>query len=135
MEAYRGEVFGALYRVQAPAGEPGPLPTVEALVEPRVAGPGALADEWRPFLNAGAILVAGDAVAATRDGLVGVFGERLATAEPPALAGTIAAIAALEPHRAVRPHAVVPLYVRRPDAELARDRAAAERLLPHSSPS
>jgi tRNA threonylcarbamoyladenosine biosynthesis protein TsaB len=38
------------------------------------------------------------------------------------LAGAIALIAAAQPERAVLPHAVVPVYVRRPDAELARDR-------------
>ena len=31
-------------------------------------------------------------------------------------------IAAEDPERAVLPHAVVPIYVRRPDAELARSR-------------
>jgi len=31
-------------------------------------------------------------------------------------------IAAAYPERAVLPHAVVPIYVRRPDAELARSR-------------
>ena len=41
----------------------------------------------------------------------------------PMLAGTIAGIAAGNPNRAVAPHAVVPLYVRRTDVELARDRA------------
>jgi hypothetical protein len=43
----------------------------------------------------------------------------------PMLAGAIGRIAAAEPHRAVRPHAVVPQYVRRPDVELARDRRQA----------
>jgi len=38
------------------------------------------------------------------------------------LAGAIGIIAAAAPDRAVRPHALVPLYVRRSDAELARDR-------------
>nr|MBA3296703.1 hypothetical protein [Acidobacteriota bacterium] len=38
------------------------------------------------------------------------------------LAGAIGRIAAAEPGRAVLPHAIVPIYVRRPDAELARER-------------
>jgi len=38
-----------------------------------------------------------------------------------ALAGRIAAS---EPSRATLPHAIVPIYVRKSDAELARDRAA-----------
>jgi hypothetical protein len=38
------------------------------------------------------------------------------------LAGAIGRIAASHPDRAVLPHAIVPIYVRRPDAEIARDR-------------
>ena len=42
--------------------------------------------------------------------------------EAPPLAGFVGLIAAEDPERAVLPHAVVPIYVRRPDAELARSR-------------
>ena len=53
------------------------------------------------------------------------LGDRAVIAsDAPPLAAAIAEIAAADPSRAVRPHALVPLYVRRPDAELARDRAA-----------
>ena len=45
---------------------------------------------------------------------------RLLDAVP--LAATIAQIAHAHPERATLPHAIVPLYVRRTDAELARDR-------------
>jgi hypothetical protein len=41
------------------------------------------------------------------------------------LAATIARIAAAAPDRAAAPHAIVPLYVRRPDAEITRDRQRA----------
>jgi hypothetical protein len=44
----------------------------------------------------------------------------------PRLAACIALIAAEAPGRAVAPHAVAPVYIRRPDAELARDRRARE---------
>jgi hypothetical protein len=44
----------------------------------------------------------------------------------PPLAPHIALIAAAAPGRAVAPHAVAPIYIRRPDAELARDRRARE---------
>ena len=48
------------------------------------------------------------------------------TGEPGSpLAGEAARTAASHPERAVRPHALRPLYVRRPDAEVARDRARA----------
>lgn len=48
---------------------------------------------------------------------------RVASQAPP-LAAAIGLIAASEPERGVSPHAVVPIYVRRPDAELARERRA-----------
>ena len=38
------------------------------------------------------------------------------------LAASIGRIALTDPGRAVLPHAIVPIYVRKPDAELARDR-------------
>jgi hypothetical protein len=44
---------------------------------------------------------------------------------PPPLAGVIGRIAAEDPARAVPPHAIIPIYIRRPDAELARARRAA----------
>jgi hypothetical protein len=40
----------------------------------------------------------------------------------PALAVPAGRLAARAPERAVLPHAVVPIYVRRSDAELARER-------------
>ncbi len=42
----------------------------------------------------------------------------------PHLAAAIGRIAAGAPGRAVLPHAVIPIYVRKPDAEIARDRRA-----------
>ena len=42
----------------------------------------------------------------------------------PPLAAAIGRIAAGDPGRAVVPHAVAPIYVRKPDAEIARDRRA-----------
>jgi hypothetical protein len=38
------------------------------------------------------------------------------------IAGMIAELAAREPERGVLPHAVLPLYLRRPMAEIARER-------------
>jgi hypothetical protein len=40
----------------------------------------------------------------------------------PALAGAIGLVAAAQPERGVGPHAVIPIYVRRPDVEVARER-------------
>ena len=44
----------------------------------------------------------------------------------PHLATWIGRIAMESPDRAVAPHAVAPIYVRRPDAEIARDRRTRE---------
>ena len=42
----------------------------------------------------------------------------------PRLAGAIGFIATAAPQRAVAPHAVAPIYIRRPDVELTRERGA-----------
>jgi hypothetical protein len=71
------------------------------------------------------VLFAGDGAERYRDVITAALGERAHVMEPvPLLAGTAGRIAAKHPERAVVPHAVVPIYVRRPDAELARDRGA-----------
>jgi hypothetical protein len=72
----------------------------------------------------GSVIVIGDGVPRTRDLLARCFGADAALREPGPLAGTLAALAAARPDAATAPHAVIPIYVRRPDAELARDRAA-----------
>jgi tRNA threonylcarbamoyladenosine biosynthesis protein TsaB len=112
IDAHRGEVFATLYDADGRVRhEPTSLP------------PGATLDAWAATLN-------GQPVAFTGDGAIryrAAIDERLSgTAEIPAavppLAGVIGLIAAEQPDRAVAPHAIVPLYVRRSDAELARDR-------------
>jgi tRNA threonylcarbamoyladenosine biosynthesis protein TsaB len=114
VDAHRGEVFATLLApdrrtVHAPA---------TALT------PAATLDAWRdalaPFTR---VQFLGDGAVRFRD----VIRERLGAqaevdAPVPMLAAAIGWIAAAEPERAVRPHALVPLYVRRPDVELARDR-------------
>jgi len=117
VDAQRGEVFACLYEAGgvAPIGEPTALPPGETL-------------------TAVAAIAAGRRVHFVGDGAVR-YAERIAAAlgaqadvaaVTPRLAGAIGLIAASTPDRAVAPHAVAPLYVRRPDAELARDRRARE---------
>jgi hypothetical protein len=64
----------------------------------------------------------GDAVPATRAALIDALPASTHLLDPAPLAATIARIAHTHPERATLPHAIIPLYVRRPDAELARDR-------------
>jgi tRNA threonylcarbamoyladenosine biosynthesis protein TsaB len=129
MEAYRGEVFAARYRVvqAAPHGPDGARvrggAQLEALADPIVSPPEPLARTWATD-GMGGVFVIGDGVPRTRDLLAACFGADAALREPGPLAGTLATLAAARPDAATAPHAVIPIYVRRPDAELARDRAA-----------
>lgn len=108
MDAWRGEVFAATYRdgleVEAPiVGLPGPI--LARAAQPTVfTGDGAVAYQRQIREALGAQARFTDPVA-------------------PLLAGAIANLAA-QRHAAgdrPRPHAIRPLYVRRSDAELARD--------------
>lgn len=116
MDAHRGDVFSALYRV----GDGAPF-AASRLIEiegPAVGSPAATLSRWRDagfavdiFVGDGAELYA-NVIARGR------------VMTPPALAGAIGRIAV---HRArggqtVDPAGVQPLYVRRPDAEIDRDR-------------
>jgi tRNA threonylcarbamoyladenosine biosynthesis protein TsaB len=111
MDAQRGQVFAALF------GRAG-----DVLVGPTAETPAKTLDAWRVharieevrFIGDGAIRYADDLAQA---GACDVL-------PPPPLAAIVGQIAAEAPERAVLPHAIVPIYVRRPDAELARDRRA-----------
>lgn len=120
MDAQRSEVFAALYRVTGPPASP----AFEVLDGPVSQPPAIVLERWSGE-PAGEIWIAGDGVARYRELLVEHLGPRCRPVDPlPPLAPTIARIAAREASagRAVAPHAIRPLYVRRPDAELARER-------------
>jgi tRNA threonylcarbamoyladenosine biosynthesis protein TsaB len=130
MEAYRGEVFASITRVRTGgAAEP---PQLELLAAAAVGRPADLAADWAPRLAAAAgaetstLIVIGDAVPSTTETLRSALGPGATLLDAPPLAGFLAQAAAAAPHLAVRPHAIVPVYVRRPDAELGRDRQRAQ---------
>lgn len=111
MDAQRGQVFAALY------GSDGTV-----LASPTALTPEETLEAWRDLAPVGEVQFIGDgalrhAAALEHAGARHVLG-------PPPLAPVVAHIAAAAPERAVRPHAIVPIYVRRPDAELARERRA-----------
>lgn len=113
MDAHRGEVFAALYEPDAATiiEPPSSLPPSDTLAA------------WAEAHGDTRLFFAGDGAIRYRDTIRGALGERGGILDPvPALAGAIGHIAAREPRRAVLPHAVVPVYVRRPDAELARQK-------------
>ncbi len=113
IDAHRGQVFARLVAedrrtvLQPPTSRP-PRETLEHWH--------ASADGLPP-----AVFV-GDGAAKYRDLITAAMapGSTIMN-DVPILAGVAGLIASAEPSRAVHPHALVPLYVRRPDAELARD--------------
>jgi tRNA threonylcarbamoyladenosine biosynthesis protein TsaB len=114
IDAQRGQVFAALYRAADCIEAPIALPPEQVLARWAAAHP-ALAT---------ASLFVGDG--ATR--YANVIRSALPTAriaQGPPLAAVIGRLAAARAAEAVAPHAIVPLYVRAPDAELARDRSRA----------
>jgi tRNA threonylcarbamoyladenosine biosynthesis protein TsaB len=123
MEAYRQEVFGALYRITSRGTA---LAALEEIEPPAVASPADLAKAWGSIIqadgNSGEAVIIGDAVPSTRDALSAALPASTRLLDTVPLAATIARIAHAHPERATLPHAIIPLYVRRPDAELARDR-------------
>jgi tRNA A37 threonylcarbamoyladenosine modification protein TsaB len=108
VDAWRGEVYAALYE----HGREVEPPTVEPPSAVLARLPGAPTR----FI--------GDAAAIYADAIVSALGPAAHIADPaaPPLAGVIALIATASAQAGHRPppHAIRPLYVRRPDAERAR---------------
>ena len=108
VDAWRGEVFAARYEqqreVEAPSVEP-PATLLRRVLAPAL------------FIGDGAVVYA--------DLILETLGDRARLADPlaPPLAGTIAQMALDSAAAGILPgpDAIRPLYVRRPDAELARD--------------
>jgi tRNA threonylcarbamoyladenosine biosynthesis protein TsaB len=114
VDAHRGEVFASLIASDA----------TTILQAPSSLTPQATLAAWTPLLRAWPrVRFTGDGAVRYAAAIRSALGDRAhIDADAPVLAGAVAEIAAADPGRAVGPHAVVPLYVRRPDAELARDR-------------
>jgi tRNA threonylcarbamoyladenosine biosynthesis protein TsaB len=117
MDAQRGEVFAALY---APDGRDLLIPAVAAT-------PAVVLDAWGAAATPPPSLFIGDGAVRHAEFLRGRLGPAVDIVPPPPLAGLIGQIAADQPDRADVPHAIVPIYVRKSDAELARARRAAPR--------
>lgn len=132
MDAKRGEIFSALY---APASEDiRAQPRIAAGARWRVADgpmaaiPEVLVDTWRSRLIARRVLVIGDGAARDQALLASTLASDARTViDLPPLAGIMAEMASSLPwsEQSVAPHALHPVYVRRPDAELARAKQTA----------
>ena len=115
MDAQRNEVFAAVYAADGR----------DELIQPLSAAPEAVLNAWSDTLDLTHLTFVGDGATRYEETLRRRIGADVAIVSPPPLAGLIGQIAAENPSRAVLPHAIVPIYVRRPDAELARARRAA----------
>jgi tRNA threonylcarbamoyladenosine biosynthesis protein TsaB len=117
MDAQRGEVFAAIYDPSARM----------LLVEPTAAAPSATLDGWAPHAATRTFRFIGDGALRYHEQIAARLGARARVLDTvPPLAGIIGAIAHERAGEAVVPHAVVPIYIRRPDAELARARRAGQ---------
>lgn len=115
IDAHRGQVFASLY---APDGR-------TALAPPTSLTPSDTLDAWGSVLGPGPVQFTGDGAIHYATAIRERLADRAQVPhQMPALAGAIGALAGAAPARAVPPHAVAPLYVRRPDVELARERRA-----------
>ena len=108
VDAWRGEVYAAIYR----SGRSSEPPLVSQPIDLLRA------------MGAGPTVFIGDGAATYRDLIVAALGADARVADPaaPMLAGTIARLATAAYAAGDRPgpHAIRPIYVRRPDAVLAR---------------
>jgi tRNA threonylcarbamoyladenosine biosynthesis protein TsaB len=119
MDAYRGEVFTALYRiVGARACDPAALVEVEG---PSVDRPELVLERWSTLVDLSRAMFIGEGALKYSD----VIGSRVAGSPTrlgsPPLAGTIGRLVLARHSAHADPASVRPLYVRRPDAEIARD--------------
>ena len=115
MDAQRGEVFAQVF--ERNGGEARPISGAMA------AAPAVVLVQHEQWLRGATF--EGDGAVRYRQDIERGTGEAVRIAsDVPHLAAAIGRIAAAAPGRGVLPHAVVPVYVRRPDAEIARDRRA-----------
>jgi tRNA threonylcarbamoyladenosine biosynthesis protein TsaB len=134
VDAWRGDVYAALFEDGRQVGEPvvaKPADLLDAMLG-RDSGFGIRESAGSRIPDSGSRLMAnditfiGDGADTYRELIVSRLGDAARIADPvaPLLAGVIAVLATIDYTKGHRPppHAIRPLYVRRPDAELARDR-------------
>lgn len=119
MDAQRGDVFAAIFT--ASRGVDAWHPRAAPIEAPATGAPASLVDAWHQHLDQRRVVFIGDAVqrdaaVLTRDGWI--------ARSPAPLAPQIARLGRQAAARgdAGPPHALTPIYVRRPDAEIERER-------------
>jgi tRNA threonylcarbamoyladenosine biosynthesis protein TsaB len=118
MDAQRGDVFATLIESATHA----------VIAAPIAARPAAVLEQWRQELVPRRTVFVGDAVTRDRELLDRLGDGRWELRTPQPLAPQVARLAArmAEQGLAGLPHALTPIYVRRPDAELEKERRAAD---------
>jgi tRNA threonylcarbamoyladenosine biosynthesis protein TsaB len=126
MDAHRREVFAALYRVdpstqlRTGAASPFSAGQLEELEGPTVGDPSATLARWTLRFPQPPAVFGGDGAALYADSIARAApAARLAP--PVRLAAAIGRLAIARQSTSIEPGAMRPLYVRRPDAEIARD--------------
>ena len=118
MDAHRRDVFSAVYRVTgAPPFSPERLVDVEG---PTVGHPGSTVARWVAQLDRLPTVFIGDGAVMYSAAIVGAV-TTARVIPPPLLAGAIGRLTIARQSESVEPGSLRPLYVRRPDAEIARD--------------
>jgi tRNA threonylcarbamoyladenosine biosynthesis protein TsaB len=118
MDAHRHEVFAALYRV--PLAMAFSAERLEELEGPTVGDPPATLARWASQFAGLPAVFSGDGAALYAEAIARAApAARLAT--PALLAAAIGRLAVARQSESIEPGAMRPLYVRRPDAEIARD--------------
>jgi tRNA threonylcarbamoyl adenosine modification protein YeaZ len=125
MDAQRGDVFAALYRVDdgRPMSDEAwtPWTVVDRAVTAR---PQAILESWKTIIGGSDALFVGDAAAGDETLIAEVGKGRWQTRTPGDLAPAVASLGLrlAREGRAGKPHLLTPIYARRPDAELERER-------------
>jgi tRNA threonylcarbamoyladenosine biosynthesis protein TsaB len=125
IDAHRREVFSALFRVgTAPLFAPERLAEIEP---PAVNDPASTVARWREAVGDQRVVVIGDGAVLFADA-VAPQAPAWRVVPPPLLAGAIGRIAVGQARRGetIDAAGLRPLYIRRPDAEVARDRRVAD---------
>ena len=118
MDAHRRDVFSALYRVRA--GAPFSAGRLEIVEGASVGDPASILAAWRMQARSPRIVVGDGATEFAADVARALPGAAIVPAMP--IAGAIGRLAVARASDAVDPAAIRPLYVRRPDAVIAREK-------------
>jgi len=118
MDAHRHEVFTAVYRVAEAA--PFTLTRLAEIEGPAVGDPGLTLARWAARFESMPAVFIGDGAVLCRGQILGAHPNARVVA-PPLIAGALGRLAIARHAESTEPAGVRPLYVRRPDAEIARD--------------